>query len=46
MQQDPVQVLQAVSRTNPSMAGPRLLIVGATGVLGNEVLRRLVGSGG
>lgn len=44
MRTDPLQVLQAASRTNPSAAKPRLLIAGATGVLGNEVLRRLVGS--
>lgn len=37
-------MLQAASRATPSMARPRLLIAGATGVLGNEVLRRLVGS--
>jgi hypothetical protein len=46
MRQDPLQVLHAASRTPPSVARPRLLIAGATGVLGNEVLRRLVGSGG
>lgn len=34
-------MLQAASRTQ---AQPRLLIAGATGVLGNEVLRRLAGS--
>jgi hypothetical protein len=44
MRQDPLQVLQAASRAIPSVADPRLLIAGATGVLGNEVLRRLVGS--
>jgi hypothetical protein len=44
MRQDPVQVLGAASRPMPSVAKPRLLIAGATGVLGNEVLRRLVGS--
>lgn len=44
MRQDPVQVLGAASRPTPSSAKPRLLIAGATGVLGNEVLRRLVGS--
>jgi hypothetical protein len=42
---DPLQVLGAATRLTPSAAGPRLLIAGATGVLGNEVLRRLVGSG-
>jgi hypothetical protein len=45
MRQDPVQVLRAASRSIPQAARPRLLIAGATGVLGNEVLRRLVGSG-
>src|SRR5687768_15735609 len=44
MRQDPLHVLQAASRPMPSVAKPRLLIAGATGVLGNEVLRRLVGS--
>jgi hypothetical protein len=41
---EPLQVLHAASRGNPSAAAPRLLIAGATGVLGNEVLRRLAGS--
>ena len=45
MRPDPLQVMQAASRP---AAGPapqaQLLIAGATGVLGNEVLRRLVGS--
>lgn len=45
MRTDPLQVLSAASRTIPSTAKPRLLIAGATGPLGNEVLRRLVGSG-
>lgn len=44
MRQDPLQVLQAGWRAAPSQAQPRLIIAGATGVLGNEVLRRLVGS--
>jgi hypothetical protein len=44
MPQDPLQVLQAASRGAPAVAGERLLIAGATGALGNEVLRRLVGS--
>jgi uncharacterized protein YbjT (DUF2867 family) len=44
MVQDPLQVLQAAARPRPSEAKPRLLIAGATGALGNEVLRRLVGS--
>jgi hypothetical protein len=45
MRQDPLHVLQAASRPMPSVDKPRLLIAGATGVLGHEVLRRLVGSG-
>ena len=45
MFKDPLQVLQAASRLIPSTGKPRLLIAGATGVLGNEVLRRLVGGG-
>jgi hypothetical protein len=44
MRQDPLHVLHAASRTTPSAARPRLLIAGATGALGNEVLRRLAGS--
>ncbi|MDB5858797.1 MAG: hypothetical protein JWQ76_2486 [Ramlibacter sp.] len=44
MVQDPLQVLQAAAGPAPAAAKPRLLIAGATGVLGNEVLRRLVGS--
>jgi hypothetical protein len=44
MRQDPLQVLHAASRRMPSVDRPRLLIAGATGVLGNEVVRRLVGS--
>ena len=44
MVQDPLQVLRAAARPAPSVAKPRLLIAGATGALGNEVLRRLVGS--
>jgi hypothetical protein len=45
MRDAPFQALQAAARgarANPS-ATQRLLIAGATGVLGNEVLRRLVG---
>lgn len=38
-------MLQAASRVLPRASQPRLVIAGATGVLGNEVLRRLVGSG-
>jgi uncharacterized protein YbjT (DUF2867 family) len=46
MRQDPLQVLQAASRSGPGHPPqPRLLIAGATGTLGNEVLRRLVGAG-
>jgi hypothetical protein len=44
MAQDPIQVLHAAARPTPSVRKPRLLIAGATGVLGNEVLRRLAGS--
>lgn len=38
-------MLRAASRRPPVQGKPRLLIAGATGVLGNEALRRLVGSG-
>jgi len=42
----PLQALQSALRpAPPPQAKPRLLVAGATGVLGNEVLRRLVGSG-
>jgi hypothetical protein len=44
MPQDPIQVLRASARRTPSVRRPRLLIAGATGVLGNDVLRRLAGS--
>jgi hypothetical protein len=44
MGQDPIQVLHAAARRTRSVRKPRLLIAGATGVLGNEVLRRLAGS--
>jgi uncharacterized protein YbjT (DUF2867 family) len=45
MHQEPLQVLQAANRPQPAAPPkPRLLIAGATGLLGNEVLRRLVGS--
>ena len=44
MRQDPLQVLQAAARPLSSAGLPRLLIAGATGALGNEVLRRLAGS--
>ncbi|MEO8388732.1 MAG: hypothetical protein ABI546_10060 [Polaromonas sp.] len=43
---NPLQALQASLRQPPGVAGkPRLMAAGATGALGNEVLRRLVGSG-
>lgn len=42
----PLQALQSAMRPPPpGAAKPRLLVAGATGVLGNEVLRRLAGSG-
>jgi hypothetical protein len=44
MRQDPLQVMQAALRAAPAAGRPRLLIAGATGALGNEVLRRLAGS--
>lgn len=44
MHPEPLQVLQAARRPPSGPAAlPRLVIAGATGVLGNEVLRRLVG---
>lgn len=44
MRHEPIQVLQAANRPAPQApAKPRLLIAGATGPLGSEVLRRLVG---
>jgi hypothetical protein len=44
MHHDPIQALRAAVRpAAPSAAKPRLLIAGATGALGSEVLRRLVG---
>jgi hypothetical protein len=46
MRHEPIQALQAASRTAPAApSGPRLLLAGATGALGNEMLRRLAGSG-
>lgn len=44
---DPMQVLQSALKTAgaPRPAKPRLLVAGAGGVLGNEVLRQLAGSG-
>ena len=46
MDQDPVQVLRAANRASPSAGRPRVLVAGATGVLGNEVLQRLVSASG
>ena len=45
MRDAPLQALQAAARgaAPGSSVRPRLVIAGATGVLGNEVLRRLVG---
>lgn len=45
MRDAPFQALQAASRGAPAREAPRarLVIAGATGALGNEVLRRLVG---
>jgi hypothetical protein len=43
MHSSPIQVLQAAQRPGSMQRKPRLIIAGATGVLGNEVLRRLVG---
>jgi hypothetical protein len=40
-----LQALKASLQPSLAVARPRLLVAGATGVLGNEVLRRLVGSG-
>src|SRR4051812_12729368 len=40
---DPIQALQAAARDAPVAPGPRLVIAGAAGVLGTEVLRRLAG---
>ncbi|MFC5497171.1 hypothetical protein ACFPOE_06470 [Caenimonas terrae] len=46
MPADPFQALQAAARRPGAAAGkPALLIAGATGALGNEMLRRLAGSG-
>jgi hypothetical protein len=43
MRPEPFQVLRATGGTvPPATRKPRLIIVGATGVLGNEVMRRLV----
>ena len=45
MQIEPIQALQAASRPlRPQTTGPVMLVAGATGTLGNEVLRRLAGT--
>lgn len=44
MRHDPIQVLRAAQRTGGAARKPRLVIAGATGALGNEVLRQLAGS--
>jgi len=45
MPADPIQVLRAAGGGSATMASaPRLVIAGATGILGNEVTRLLVGS--
>src|SRR6266516_4408489 len=43
MRPGPIQELQAARRTTSIQRQSRLVIAGATGALGNEVLRRLVG---
>ncbi|MES2784033.1 MAG: hypothetical protein V4684_01095 [Pseudomonadota bacterium] len=43
MHVEPFQALAAAQRPHAVASKPRLLIAGATGVLGNEVLRRLAG---
>jgi hypothetical protein len=43
MHSGPIQVLRAAQRPASMQRKPRLVIAGATGLLGNEVLRRLVG---
>lgn len=46
MRAEPLQALQAAVRQPPLPAGaPTVLMAGAAGVLGNEMLRRLAGSG-
>ncbi|MRD49066.1 hypothetical protein GHT07_17455 [Caenimonas koreensis DSM 17982] len=40
---EPFQVLGAAQREAPRLSQPRLLIAGATGILGTEVLRRVSG---
>ncbi|WP_048440949.1 hypothetical protein [Caenimonas sp. SL110] len=44
MQVEPFQALSAAQRRAAVARKPRLVIAGATGVLGNEVLRRVVGT--
>jgi hypothetical protein len=47
MPNDALQALQAANRAPPTAAPkPTLLIAGAAGVLGNEIVRRLVGTQG
>ena len=43
MHAEPFQVLRGAQASSPTPSKPRLVIAGATGVLGNEVLRRMVG---
>jgi hypothetical protein len=44
MRHEPIQALHAANRgAAPAVIAPRLVIAGATGALGNEMLRRLVG---
>lgn len=45
MHAEAFQVLHAAQRPSSTARKPRLVIAGATGALGNEVLRRLVGLG-
>jgi hypothetical protein len=45
MRAEPFQVLRAGAGSVEAPRKPRLLIAGATGALGNEVMRRLVGLG-
>jgi hypothetical protein len=46
MRADPLQALQAAVRRTPAAgAAPAVLMAGAAGVLGNEMLRRIAGSG-
>ncbi|MEZ0308792.1 MAG: hypothetical protein ACAH21_12765 [Ramlibacter sp.] len=44
MHSGPIQVLQAANRPSAYTRRARLIVAGATGVLGNEVLQRLVGA--